>query len=174
MSFYSRTCAPKRNANGVTLLELLVTLVLISVVAAFSWPRLTSSFQSAKAKELQLTTVHVLNAARLAALTQGRRVLVCLSDDGLHCATLGQKYWLSVWKAGAEKQTVPLNAKPVQLHWRAMAENQGGILFTPTMVGNGTVWACLAGQARPLWVLSMDRLGGVHARAGADLHCETA
>jgi prepilin-type N-terminal cleavage/methylation domain-containing protein len=174
MLFCFRTCALRRNANGVTFLELLVTLVLISVVAAFSWPRFTSFYHAAEAKQLQLTTVHVLNAARLAALTQGRRVLVCLSDDGLRCAPLGKKYWLSVWKAGSEKHIMPLNANHVQLHWRVMAENQGGILFTPTTVGNGRVWACLAGQARPVWVLSMNRFGGVHELADASLHCETA
>lgn len=175
MLFCFRTCALRRNANGVTFLELLVTLVLISVVAAFSWPRFTSFYQAAEAKQLQLTTVHVLNAARLAALTQGKRVLVCLSDDGLRCAPLGKKYWLSVWKTGAEKpnmRAVPLNANHVQLHWRVMAENQGGILFTPTTVGNGRVWACRAGQARPLWVLSMSRFGGVHEQADVRLRCE--
>lgn len=165
MLFYFRTCALKRNIVGVTFLELLVTLVLISAIAAFTWPSLTSFYQNTEAKRLQLTTVHVLNAARLAALTQGRRVLVCLSDDGVHCVSTGKKYWLSVWKSGEVLSVVPLNMNGAQLHWRAMAENQGGILFTPQMAGNGSVWACRRGV--PLWVLSLSRLGVVNARAPA-------
>ena len=171
MLFYFRTCALKRNNVGVTFLELLVTLVLISAIAAFAWPSLTSFYQTAEAKRLQLTTVHVLNAARLAALTQGRRVLVCLSDDGVHCALTGKKYWLSVWKSGEVLSVIPLNSNAVQIHWRAMAENQGGILFTPEMTGDASVWVCRAGV--PLWVLSLNRLGVVNVRPSA-LRCEAA
>lgn len=164
MLFYFRTCVPKRNNLGVTFLELLVTLVLISVMAAFAWPSLISSYQTVEAKRLQLMTVHVLNAAHLAALTQGRRVLVCLSDDGVHCSLTGKKYWLSVWKSAEVLSAVPLNTNAVQLHWRAMAENQGGILWAPQFVGNASVWACRSGEHLPLWEVSVSRWGVVTVR----------
>lgn len=129
-------------------------------MAAFIWPSFTSLDTTAEAKRLKLTTMHVLSSAHWAALASGGRVKVCLSDDGVHCALMGHGSWLSLPEAS--RVVTPLNAKRVRLHWRAMAENQGGILFTPQMAANASVWACVPGQHQPVWVLSVNRFGVVH------------
>lgn len=157
---------------GVTFIEMMVTLSLVAIIAACIWPSFTSLETTAEFKRLKLTTAQVLATAHESALASGLLVKVCLSDDGMHCLPAGRKYWL-IMAENQRLSVVALNAKRVRIHWRALGEQQGGILFSPDWVANASVWACVPGQPLSSWVLSVNRLGLVR-EGRAVLSCKAS
>lgn len=75
----------RQEARGLTLIELLVTLVVASVVLGIGIP----SFQKLQQQTRAATAFHLLTtslaSARMAAIRNRTPVSVCPSDDGHHC-----------------------------------------------------------------------------------------
>lgn len=179
MLFYSRTCAPSiKCSRGFTLLEVLMTLGLISVLAMLTWPALSYFNQKAEARRMEALTVQVLQKANLAALSIGKAVMVCLSEDGVNCAVSRAKYWLSFYDTAGDGvmhddasllQRLPIPANKIRWKINTMSAKQGGIVFSPETVGNATISAYLASKEMPLFVLTVSRLGRVRERMAVTL-----
>lgn len=160
MLSFSRTCAQKRKLSGVTLLELLVTLCLISVMTTFFWPALSSLYQHQAARRVLSAIEQQWNQARLAALIENKKNRWCLSNDGIACSAWGRHYALRFTDEARYPQRVfPLQAGQLTLHWQGRSERQGELIFLPEQVANASLWACDPKRLSPVWVLRISVTG---------------
>ena len=83
----------KKN-SGFTLLELLITVALISIVTAFAIPSMTSFTQNDRLTTNINTLVGHLALARSQAVTLAQPVSVCASSD---LATCSSNDWANGW-----------------------------------------------------------------------------
>lgn len=160
MLFYSRTCAIRRNALGVTLLEVLVTLALIAITATWVWPRFTTFSEQSDVIRLQHQWESVVAFARLHALETGREVFICPSADGVHCA----QDWSLGWLVSTDEGDPLLIVKPLLNHaqWRGRV-----VPVKPTRVffdesgqsSSGSFWLCLPRERTPALAWHLSRWG---------------
>lgn len=71
--------------NGFTLLELLVTLVVVAITVGLAAPSFNAQLQNNRALTLGDEMASALNYARIEAVKQARRITVCASKDGATC-----------------------------------------------------------------------------------------
>lgn len=84
-----------RCRRGFALVEVLVTLTLLSVLMWFAAPAFASTLRSSRldvAADLFVRSVHLTRAE---ALRRGSRVSMCRSSDGVTCASRGT--WAQGW-----------------------------------------------------------------------------
>lgn len=160
MSFYSRTCATRRKVFGVTLLEILVTLTLIAITAAWVWPRFSFFSQQAEVIRFQHQWESLMADARLQALETGREVTVCPSADGVHCDV----DWSAGWLVHSDEGVRLLRLQPAfteaQLHARLVPVKPVRVFFDDAgQSSTGTFWLCLRGGRAPALAWSLSRFG---------------
>lgn len=80
---------------GITLVELLATIVVLGVTLAIGTPSYLHWVEQAHATRAANLTHAFLMSARTHAITSGRRVVVCRSNDGHSCTYVG------AWSAGS-------------------------------------------------------------------------
>ncbi|MBV0933884.1 GspH/FimT family pseudopilin [Marinobacterium weihaiense] len=71
--------------RGLTLVELLLTVTILSILAALGPPSFTQLVASSRLGATEADIVSLLSQARSAALMRNRRVVMCASDDGAQC-----------------------------------------------------------------------------------------
>ncbi|MBU3070686.1 GspH/FimT family pseudopilin [Aestuariicella sp. G3-2] len=79
----------QQNSRGFTLLELLVSLTIISILLLSALPGMSHLLNKNEADSSISTVFRAWQHARSLAATRSQRVLLCGSDDGLHC----KKQW---------------------------------------------------------------------------------
>jgi type IV fimbrial biogenesis protein FimT len=84
-----------RKTAGVTLVELLVSLVVLAVLAAVAIPNLVQFGREAHMSMLSNQFLADLANARSEAIKRGRRVVLCKSLDGAACTLSG--HWSQGW-----------------------------------------------------------------------------
>ncbi|MBN2886034.1 MAG: GspH/FimT family pseudopilin, partial [Chromatiaceae bacterium] len=70
-----------RVQRGVTLLELMVTLAIVTIVTTIAVPSFQSVIRNNRAATLSNDLLSALNLARSESVTRGKRVTVCKSND---------------------------------------------------------------------------------------------
>ncbi|MGQ3057369.1 MAG: GspH/FimT family pseudopilin [Nevskia sp.] len=80
-------------ANGFTLLELMVALIVVSILLVVGLPSFSATVRQNCTVTTANTLLTVLTAARSEALKRDRTVTVCLSVDGEHCASGSAGSW---------------------------------------------------------------------------------
>ncbi len=91
----TRAVLPRRAvAAGFTLVELLVTLVVVAVLAVVGLPALQSLVARNRLTADANRLLSALYLARSAAVERGRPVQVCASADGLHCGAGWDRGWI--------------------------------------------------------------------------------
>ncbi|SMP63968.1 type IV fimbrial biogenesis protein FimT [Desulfonatronum zhilinae] len=85
----------RRNAVGLTIIEVLVVVAIISIMAIVGLPSLQDFIRRARISSQAHEFVGTLNYARSEAIKRGQRVTVCKSADGELCATTGN--WDQGW-----------------------------------------------------------------------------
>jgi type IV fimbrial biogenesis protein FimT len=85
-----------RHNRGITLIELLMTLALISILLAIAAPAFGGLVQRDAAETSRNTLTTALSAARIEAVTRTRNVVVCPSADQQYCdhSTEWQHGWI--------------------------------------------------------------------------------
>lgn len=81
--------------SGITLVEILFTLVILGILISAALPsfhNLIQSNQSRSARDMLMTS---LSLARSSAVTTGNPIIVCSSDDGQTCS--GKTSWHNGW-----------------------------------------------------------------------------
>ena len=74
-----------RRMRGFTLIELIVTMVIMAIVSVIAVPNMTSMIVGHRAKALGEDVVNLINLARSEAVKRGGRVVLCASSDGASC-----------------------------------------------------------------------------------------
>lgn len=93
---YIATCSPLRsNQTGVTLVELMITLVVLAIILAIAIPSFENTIASSRLAGVTNDLNGSLALARSEAIRRGQRVTVCNSNDGQQCAAAGN--WGSGW-----------------------------------------------------------------------------
>jgi len=153
--------------QGLTLPELLITLSLISLLAAIATPDFRRLIESNRQQALQDRLLHSLQQARARAVIEGRSVEVCASEDGEQCGADWNKGW--ILKAVGREETLAaeqLSPATHRLHWQGFTQR---IVFhangqSPT--GNGRFYLCQDGDLA--WQLVLNRQGRVHISTKAE------
>lgn len=84
----------KRN-HGFTLVELMVTVIVIAIVATVAVPNFARVIESTRLTGYSSELVSALNVARSEAIKRGGRVGVCASSDEATCS--GSDDWSNGW-----------------------------------------------------------------------------
>ena len=79
--------------RGFTLLEVLVTLLIGSILAAIAIPNMTALVRNDRETSQINNLIFTLNYARSEAVKEDNPVCVCASSDGASCGT----NWASGW-----------------------------------------------------------------------------
>jgi len=72
---------------GLTLIELLITLVVLAILLAIATPNFKTQIMNNRTVAMGETLANTLNFARTEALKRNARVTVCGSSDGATCNT---------------------------------------------------------------------------------------
>lgn len=87
---------PRRAQAGLTLIELMVSLVVLAVLLGVAVPSFRSAIASNRLSSSTNELVGALALARSEAVRRGTRITVCKSADGAACTTAGgwQQGWI--------------------------------------------------------------------------------
>lgn len=81
--------------KGLSFVETIATTVVLGTLVAIAAPSFSMMLREMKATSATNHVVAVLQQARIAAITRGRRITLCRSVDGRSCTDTGN------WAAGA-------------------------------------------------------------------------
>ncbi len=91
------------SAKGITLIELIVTLSLISILTASAAPSFSSLLRENQLNDQTTKLTRALHYARSQALTLGQSVLVCPLNRILSCSTPHTKTWTQGWLVAVDQ-----------------------------------------------------------------------
>lgn len=86
----------QRIMNGVTLLELMVTVAIVAILGALAAPSFRTLIQTNRTRTVARELMSTLDLARSEAARRGQPVSVCRSSDGSSCSAMGAG-WDSGW-----------------------------------------------------------------------------
>nr|WP_010132139.1 GspH/FimT family pseudopilin [Microbulbifer agarilyticus] len=127
--------------QGLTLIELMITLAVLGVIVAIAVPGFNTMIQNTRSATLGEEMVGALQFARSEAIKRGARVTLCGSSDGSSCDGGWTDNWIVVLDTAATDDAaapVVANAAAVLRFWEApengaaVAATQGG--GSPTFV----------------------------------------
>lgn len=139
----------KPSQGGFTLIELMVTVVVLGVVLSIGVPSFQSQIRNNTSIAMGEDFTSALAMARIEAITRGKRVSICRSLDGVKCAAPGD------WKVGfmvyVDQKTVDMPAVletgvgevikvwPAQKPGSVLQVKQGTQIAFIGFTGNGTL-----------------------------------
>jgi len=87
--------------SGFTMVELLVTLVIVAILTIIAVPQFTSATQTQRTSSEINNLLNDVQFARSEALKEGQMVSLCISSTGTSCAGTGWHSGWIVYSAGA-------------------------------------------------------------------------
>ncbi len=85
----------KKN-SGFTLIEIMVTLIIVGILAVVGLPSLSSFTSSGNLVSSSNELVSAIHITRSQAIKLNRKVTICVSSDGANCL-LGSNKWQKGW-----------------------------------------------------------------------------
>lgn len=71
--------------RGFTLIELIITVLVLSIIIGFAAPAILSQLANMEAKRIRYTIINTLAVAKAESLIRRKDILVCLSDNNSRC-----------------------------------------------------------------------------------------
>ncbi|MCC2667528.1 MAG: fimT [Gammaproteobacteria bacterium] len=150
------------NADGFSLLEIVVVLTIMFIVFTIAIPSERIFLMNAKVDAMRLQLQRAIQLARSEAITRGEIITLCGSSDKNTCS--------NDWDDG---YIILANTKLIYifygtpdlgwLHWRAFSSHQSQQLqYLPSgmsNVENGTFWYCLPKEKTPRWAIVISQSG---------------
>jgi type IV fimbrial biogenesis protein FimT len=146
-----------KKQNGFTLIELMVTVVVLAIVLAVAIPSFTSQVLNNRSLTLGGDLVTALNFAREEAVKRGARVSICPSSDGATCltATDWAKGWMVFVDGAATDGAAAVVTTPLR-HWNNLnakavitATTGGSAIAFSRFTGTGMLARTNAADAAP-------------------------
>jgi type IV fimbrial biogenesis protein FimT len=135
-------------ALGFSLIELMVTVVVLAVVLAIAYPSFTGLINSNRLTGNANEMVAAIQLARSEAVTRNASVVLCRSDDATTCAT-GATWngWITLVQSGGAPLRVSTVQTPVQIAASAnIIGNNDQIVFRPDGMARDSTGALLAAR----------------------------
>lgn len=141
------SCTAKAG-QGFTLIELMVTLVVLGIIAAIATPAFTGLVNANRLTSQSNELIGAIQMARSEAIKRNERVSFCGSTDGAACVA-GSATWTQwlvlrdaggvVLQAGQIRAPLQVNSANPQMTFQAdgLARTAAGLLFT------GDITVCL-------------------------------
>jgi len=180
--------------NGLTLIELLITVVILGIMASIAVPNFSTFVRSNQRSAVYNNIAGTINLARLEAIKRSRVVALCASANQTSCETDAAANWNAGWLAFVDGNgDGVLDAGETILKREAAGAN--GITVTTSLGAlislaprgrlrsQGTVLICDNGvdetaMALNLWVTGLGRIatdgdndGIVEDISGANVSC---
>jgi prepilin-type N-terminal cleavage/methylation domain-containing protein len=139
--------------SAFTLLEVLITVAIVSVLALVAFPSFTSYSQNSAMVANTSALLGSLKLARSEAITRGKRVSICASANGSTCSS-NDKWedgWV-MWVDASSDNTIDSGEKIIRVVGKAKGTNVtiGGLCgdFVVSFISTGLP------QAAGLWILN--------------------
>lgn len=156
---------------GFTLIETLITLTLIAILAALSFPLLRHTLNQTYAQTLQSQLLNAIDTASHEARNRGVPVTLCASEDRMTCSKTftnqliiftNEKEENSLTSKDQLITVVPLSLHQGHLYWRAYPRYRQTLLFSPSGLlrsDNSTFWFCHKQSTSPTWAVVLNQSG---------------
>lgn len=82
------------SARGFTLLELMITILIVAILLTVGVPSFSSFIQNSRARALATDITAALNTARAEAVKRSETVRVCPSSNGTSCTGAWEDGWI--------------------------------------------------------------------------------
>ncbi|WP_444929599.1 GspH/FimT family pseudopilin [Microbulbifer sp. SSSA002] len=102
---------PAQRQAGFTLIEMMITLVVLAVLVSIAVPSFTDMMNNSRSVALAEDFAGALNYTRSEAVRRGDRVSICASSDGASCGATNN--WSQGWIVFADGATTDSAGTPV-------------------------------------------------------------
>jgi type IV fimbrial biogenesis protein FimT len=157
--------------RGFSLLEVTLSLAIITLLAAISLPALNDIYHHTQQKQLRSQLMHALELARHQALAQETSVVMCKSDQGFICSNQAKNKLLIFINPSEDGLltdphqllfTLPLLTSQGTVHWRSFSSHRDYLVFSSQGTlqnDNGTFWYCANHTSFPVWAVIVNQSG---------------
>lgn len=151
--------------QGFTLIDLMVTLSVLSVVAAIAIPAFGNMIETSRQEALKDEVESTLHNARTQAVLRRRTIEICGSGDGATCSTNWADGWLVRTTTG---QTLQLTQLPHhdELSWIGFSESIRFRDNGASPASNGRFYQCHGEQVA--WQVVVSRQGRIRQASEAE------
>ncbi|AZZ44132.1 fimbrial biogenesis protein FimT [Pseudomonadaceae bacterium SI-3] len=151
--------------QGFTLIDLMVTLSVLSVVAAIAIPAFGNMIERSRQEALKDEVESTLHNARTQAVLRRRTIEICGSGDGATCSTNWADGWLVRTTTG---QTLQLTQLPHhdELSWIGFSESIRFRDNGASPASNGRFYQCHGEQVA--WQVVVSRQGRIRQASEAE------
>ncbi|MFC3717078.1 GspH/FimT family pseudopilin [Luteimonas soli] len=154
-------------ARGFTLVELMVTLAVLTIIAVIAMPSFANLIRGNRLVSSANEMVALLQTARTSAISNRASVTVCPSNDGANCAASPGSHWIALMTKDGVNTVLRDGTLHPSVTVKASANLAGGSnRFTFTPIGFSAVGTKASGTLG-LCVSNMSGNNGIDVSASA-------